>query len=111
MKKYRFLVATALGVIAVLNLGLWLSPRRHAAAAPGAEPTGTGPTVLAAGPGRVEPISEEISVGAQISGRLRAMPIQEGDRVASGQVIAVLENDEYRARIRSAEAASRFVPL
>jgi len=102
MKRSRFLVATALGAIAVLNLILWLGPGKQAAAEPGAAPAG--PTVLAAGPGRVEPISEEISVSAQISGKLQAVLIEEGDRVPSGQVIAVLENHEYRARIRSAEA-------
>lgn len=102
MKRSRFLVATAVGAIAVLNLVLWLGPRKQAAAAPGAAPTL--PTVLAAGPGRVEPISEEISVSAQISGKLQRVLIEEGDRVPSGQVVAVLENHEYRARVRSAEA-------
>jgi ABC exporter DevB family membrane fusion protein len=64
--------------------------------------------VLAAGPGRVEPISEEISVSAQVSGRLQEVFIEEGDRIAQGQVIAVINNVEYLARVRSAEAERRL---
>ena len=55
-------------------------------------------------PGRVEPMSEEIRVGSQLSGRLREAPIEEGDRVERGQVIAVLENADYEARVAAAEA-------
>ncbi|MBI1738794.1 MAG: efflux RND transporter periplasmic adaptor subunit [Acidobacteria bacterium] len=57
-----------------------------------------------AAPGRVEPISEEVRVGAEISGKLRDVSVEEGDRVVAGQVLAVLENDEYRARVALAEA-------
>lgn len=54
--------------------------------------------------GRVEPISEEIHIGAEVSGKLQSVLVKEGDRVRAGQVIAVLENDEYRAQVTSAEA-------
>lgn len=59
---------------------------------------------LIAAPGRVEPISEEIKLGAEISGKLRAVMVEEGDRVSQGQVIAVLEDSDYRARLAAAEA-------
>ncbi len=61
------------------------------------------PSLIAA-PGRVEPISEEIRVASEISGKLRAVPVEEGDSVRKGQVVAVLENDDYRARVASGEA-------
>jgi multidrug resistance efflux pump len=58
-----------------------------------------------AGPGRVEPASEEIVVGGEISGRLRAVRVQEGDRIAAGQVLAEIEPAEYRARLDAARAS------
>ncbi len=61
-------------------------------------------TTLIAAPGRVEPASEEIKVGAEISGKLRAVLVEEGDHVTRGQVIATLENSDYQARLASAEA-------
>jgi HlyD family secretion protein len=57
-----------------------------------------------AAPGRVEPISEEVRVGAEMSGKLRDVAVEEGDRVEAGQVLAILENDDYRARVALAEA-------
>jgi HlyD family secretion protein len=78
----------------------------HAVAAgsdalPAAPPRATGTVV---GPGRVEPVSEEIVVGGEIAGRLRAVRVQEGDRVAAGQVLAEIEPAEYRARLDAARA-------
>src|SRR3984893_13219645 len=68
------------------------------------------PAILSvvAGPGRVEPASEEVQVSAQLGGTLKRVAVEEGDRVSAGQVIAVLENDDYRARVASAEAAWRL---
>lgn len=61
------------------------------------------PSLIAA-PGRVEPVSEEIRISSETGGKLRRVPVEEGDSVRKGQVIAVLENDDYRARVASAEA-------
>jgi HlyD family secretion protein len=65
--------------------------------------TATRPDVVAA-PGRVEPVSEEIVVGVEISGRLREVLVEEGDRVTKGQLIARIENGDFVARLASAEA-------
>jgi multidrug resistance efflux pump len=62
---------------------------------------------MVAGPGRVEAVSEEVRISAQLGGKLREVPVDEGDRVAAGQIVAVVENDEYRARVQSAEAELR----
>ena len=61
------------------------------------------PSLIAA-PGRVEPVSEEIRVSSEIGGKLRRVPVEEGDSVRKGQVVAVLENDDYRAQVASAVA-------
>ena len=102
MKKWTVLPAAALGGIIVLNLAALCAREKPAAAPPAIGPVT--PLVLAAGPGRVEPISEEISVSAQVSGRLQDVFVEEGDRIAQGQVIAVINNVEHLARVRSAEA-------
>lgn len=62
---------------------------------------------LAAGPGRVEPVSEEVRIAAQIGGTLREVFVDEGDVVRSGQALARIENGEYAARLAAAEAELR----
>ena len=102
MKKWIVPAVAALGVLLALNLAVMLG---RGASAPATPPTASaGPRVVAAGPGRVEPISEEISVSAQVSGRLHELLFEEGDRVERGQVLAVVENRDYLARVRSTEA-------
>jgi len=59
---------------------------------------------LVAGPGRVEPTSEDIKLGSELSGKLKAVYVEEGDTIHRGQVLAELENDDYRAQVASAEA-------
>ena len=57
-----------------------------------------------AGPGRVEPASEEIEVAPELSGKLAAVLVDEGDVVAAGQVMARLESQDIEARVAAAEA-------
>jgi HlyD family secretion protein len=64
--------------------------------------------LVAAAPGRVEAVSEDIRIAAQVGGRLRQVLVQEGDTVTRGQVVAVIENDDFRARLASAEATLRL---
>jgi HlyD family secretion protein len=60
---------------------------------------------LIAAPGRVEAISEEIRVSSELSGRLHSVPVEEGDRVRRGQVLAQIENEDYIARVANTQAA------
>jgi len=60
---------------------------------------------LIAAPGRVEAVSEEIRVSSELSGRLKSVNAEEGDRVHKGQILAQIENDDYVARVAAAEAA------
>lgn len=45
------------------------------------------------------------AVGAKIIGRILELPIDEGDTLKKGQLIAVLDSDNLNAELRSAEAA------
>ncbi len=59
---------------------------------------------IVAGPGRVEPLSEDIKVGSEINGKLKSVLVEEGDHVRRGQVLAILQNADYQAQVASAEA-------
>ncbi|HEY1732252.1 MAG TPA: DUF3373 family protein [Terriglobales bacterium] len=59
---------------------------------------------MIAGPGRVEPVSEEIQLSSELSGKLKTVSVQEGQSIHKGQILAVLENDDYRAELASAAA-------
>ncbi len=54
--------------------------------------------------GRVEPLSEEIKVGSEVTGRLEQVRVDEGDHVTKGQVLAVVSNRDYEARVAEARA-------
>jgi len=54
--------------------------------------------------GKVEPVSEEIQIGSQVSGVLREVPVEEGQHVRKGQTIAILDNSDYAARVEEARA-------
>ena len=60
--------------------------------------------LLIAGPGRVEPYSEDIKIGSELSGRLKSVNVEEGDLIRRGQVLAELENADYRAQVESSKA-------
>ncbi|MBS1201495.1 MAG: hypothetical protein H6R22_4 [Chromatiaceae bacterium] len=62
------------------------------------------PRTRVAALGRVEPRSEEVYVAAAMTGRLASVAVNEGDRVNQGDVLAILENADHAARVRSAEA-------
>ena len=71
----------------------------------GASPSASRGPLLIAGPGRVEPHSEDIKIGSELSGRLKSVLVEEGDAIHRGQVLAELENADYRAQVESATAA------
>ena len=103
---------TILGAAAAAALFALLTPRPTATARSAGDPpaaaapaTAGRDATLIVGPGRVEPISEEIAVSGEVPGRLRTVLVDEGDRVVRGQVIAEVEPAEYRARAAAARAA------
>src|SRR5215510_1295043 len=52
--------------------------------------------------GRIE--SDDAIVAAKTSGRIREITVREGDLVKTGQVIAVLDDDQQRARVTQAQS-------
>jgi HlyD family secretion protein len=104
-KKYIFLLA---GMVFVLTVSLAVTAGRSRASAAQAAAVSSAPQVetprLIAGPGRVEPWSEDVKIGSELSGKLKSVNVEEGDTIRRGQLLAVLENDDYLAQVRSAEA-------
>ena len=103
MKRSNYVLAAAAALF-LLSTVQFLRGRGHAVKAA----TATAPAFLNQGsitaPGRVEALSEEIRVSSELGGRLRSVLVEEGDRVQKGQILAQLENEDYLARVGSAEA-------
>jgi multidrug resistance efflux pump len=102
--KQRKLLLIAGTLLVVITASLMLpSPHRRASGISAA--VHASPSVQwVAGPGLVEPIGEELKLGSELSGRLRSVNVNEGDRIHKGQVLAILENDDYTAQVRSGDA-------
>lgn len=62
----------------------------------------SGPDNVIALSGRIE--SDDSAVAAKISGRIREITVREGDQVKAGQVIAVLDDDQIKARVDQAQS-------
>jgi HlyD family secretion protein len=101
--KGRTGLIVGLGIF-LLTASLVLASRRtHESAAASATSAHNTP-LMVAGPGRVEPASEDIKIGSELSGRLKVVNVEEGDAIRRGQVLAELENADYRAQVESARA-------
>ncbi len=101
-KKLAVIVAIALAVLTIT--AQLFSAARHTVGNTHHTAQHSGLADWIAGPGRIEPISEDIQLGSQLSGKLKSVNVSEGDSVHKGQVLAVLDNDDYRAELASAAA-------
>jgi len=103
--KNRTMLVVGLGVFLLTASLVVASKRSHESAAAAARIAGgnLGPSLIA-GPGRVEPYSEDIKIGSELSGRLKSVNADEGDEIHRGQVLAELENTDYRAQVQSSRA-------
>ena len=102
--KSRIVLAVGLGVF-LLTASLMVASRRaHETAAAAATASASHDPLPIAGPGRVEPYSEDIKIGSELSGRLKSVNVEEGDAIHHGQVLAELENADYSAQVESARA-------
>jgi HlyD family secretion protein len=109
-------IAGAAGYLASSQLGGKLkisyadsTPAKPAAASPGpaaAAPAAGAKTLswLAAAPGRVEPRSGEIRIGAGVLGRVTEVLVKVNDKVEEGELLFRLDDEEARARLAAAEA-------
>jgi len=103
MSKKSLLIATVASfVIISATLILARPPKTASASQPVAQTRSE--DLLVSGPGRAEPSTEDVKLGSELSGKLREVKVEEGDTIHRGQVLAVLENDDYLAQVHSAEA-------
>jgi len=100
--KTRTALIVGLGVFLLTGTLVLASRRAHERVPVSA--SASGQPLLIAGPGRVEPSSEDIKIGSELSGRLKSVNVEEGDAVRRDQVLAELENADYRAQVESARA-------
>lgn len=102
--KNRTVLAVALGAFLLTGSLMVAARRSHETAAGTAQARANEAPLLIAGPGRVEPFSEDVKIGSELSGRLKSVKVEEGDTIQRGQVLAELENADYRAEVESARA-------
>jgi HlyD family secretion protein len=101
--KGRVILIVGLGIFLLTTSLVVASRRTHEVIPASATSVGNTPRMIA-GPGRVEPSSEDIKIGSELSGRLKSVNVEEGDAIQHGQVLAELENADYRAQVESARA-------
>jgi HlyD family secretion protein len=101
MKSRLRLITAAVGIV---SLAISAAALRTTPADTAPAPPAVTEAARVVGPGRVEPVSEEIGIGVEVSGRVARLAADEGDAVAAGQVLAELENRDYRAAVASATA-------
>jgi len=93
--RRRVVLVAALVVLALIGVGVW----RFFLAG-----TGLPPGVLGVS-GRIE--GDDAAVSAKLAGRIREITVREGDHVEAGQVLAVLDDAQIRAREQQSEAMVR----
>jgi HlyD family secretion protein len=103
MLRNRTTLVVCLGVM-LLTATLVVASRRSHESSLATATKQTNAPELVAGPGRVEPQSEDIQIGSELSGRLKSVNVEEGDAIHRGQVLAELENADYRAQVESSQA-------
>jgi HlyD family secretion protein len=86
-------------ILAVVALGLGFLGWRFVLGPPAVPPG-----VLTVS-GRIE--GDDAAVAAKTSGRIREIAVREGDSVEAGQVLAVLDDEQIRAREAQASAVAR----
>jgi HlyD family secretion protein len=94
-RRRRVALVAALVVLALIGVGIW---RVFFAGA------GLPPGVLGVS-GRIE--GDDAAVSAKLAGRIREITVREGDHVQAGQVLAVLDDAQIRAREQQSEAMVR----
>ena len=104
LSKNRTTLAIGLGLFLLTATLVLASKKSHETAVANSVAKANQTPLLIAGPGKVEPYSEDIKIGSELSGRLKSVNVEEGDAIRHGQVLAELENADYRAQVESARA-------
>lgn len=100
LPRWPWLLAIAVGLLVLLRVPGWVQGPEVTVYA-----VERGPLLAnVVATGRVQTPSR-VTLGSEIAGVLVERSVTDGDRVAPGQVIARLRDDELRARLHEAEAA------
>jgi len=94
-RRRRLAIVAVVVILGLVGFAVW----RFVLAPPALPPGVLGVS------GRIE--GDDSAVAAKTSGRIREISVREGDRVEAGQVIAVLDDEQIRAREQQAMAAVR----
>jgi len=94
-RRRRVVLIATLAALALGGFAVWRVLIARSDATPG---------VIAVS-GRIE--GDDSAVAAKTTGRIRELSVREGDRIEGGQVIAVLDDEQVRAREDQASAAVR----
>ena len=108
MMKWNRMQMTIGAAVLLAAVGAWAMLSRAAKTAEAASPAAADQAPITksvvAGPGLVEPNSEDVKVGSELAGKLKEVLAEEGDHVKKDQVLAVLVNDDYKAQVDAARA-------
>src|SRR5277367_6935991 len=114
MLRKRFLWIA--GLLCLLLIALFLIVRNHYAKAPAEQPRAAAVVAVTRGnlassltvAGQFQPY-QQVDLHAKVSGYIRWIKVDIGDRVRQGEVLAVLEVPELSAQLKGtvAEVASR----
>lgn len=108
------LVIISILALAVIIFALYLRSHKGGEVKKDQVPYSQAERTIVAAEGKVEAApGAEIEIGSELTGRIERFPVKEGDFVKKGDLIAVIENRDIRARLREAEsevavAVSRF---
>lgn len=101
--KIRIIILASLAVVVLGGFALYSSGKEKARTAAPAAQNPINKSVIA-GPGLIEPNSEDVKVGSEIAGKLKEVVAEEGQHVKQGQVLAVLVNEDYKAQVEASRA-------
>jgi HlyD family secretion protein len=101
--RRRILILLAVAILAVSGIALASLVTQKKQTVSSVQAAVVTKSVIA-GPGRVEPDSEEVKVGSELAGKLNEVLVEEGAHVRKGQILAILVNDDYRAAVAASHA-------
>lgn len=102
-KLVLLIVAAGTGAAATIALSQTNLLSSKADEAPKADDIAPATDWVAAAPGRVEPKSGVIRIGAALVGRIAEVAVKQNDKVEEGELLIRLDDDEARARLQAAE--------
>jgi len=107
LNKTQWTIAAAALLAVALTAALVQHQAAQTVAAATASSSADQPPInksVIAGPGLVEPNSEDVQIGSELAGKLKQVLAEEGDVVKKDQILAALVNDDYAAQVESGRA-------